>query len=162
MFTERFLSRLSLFHSSIIIVLISVSLSVLFIKHIENEHNHHAEVLREKTMELKKQILKVKVTSIFRNLEQRRRRHPVENGPGDELLKHQIKERIRATVADGNEYMWINKIINPEGGDGYAVRLVHPNKPETEGMLLSTNIQDVRGNTPYRTELEGVLTAGEV
>ena len=33
------------------------------------------------------------------------------------------------------------------GGDGYAVRRVHPNLIDTEGSLLSTKTTDIMGNT---------------
>ena len=63
---------------------------------------------------------------------------------------------------DDNSYIWINQIINYDGGDDYAIRLVHPNLRDTEGMKLSTNTKDVKGTTPYLTELEGVKANGEI
>ena len=61
-----------------------------------------------------------------------------------------------------DRYIWVNKILNYEGGDGYAVRLIHPNKELPEGELLSTNIQDEHGNYPFLGELNGIKTDGEV
>ena len=49
-----------------------------------------------------------------------------------------------------------------DGGDNYAIRRVHPNLIDTEGMLLSTNMTDIKGNYPYLTELEGVKKEGEI
>lgn len=65
------------------------------------------------------------------------------------------------TFADDG-YLWVNEITNWEGGDGYAIRRIHPNLKNTEGSLLSTNTKDIKGNLPYLTELEGVKKDGEV
>jgi PAS domain-containing protein len=80
----------------------------------------------------------------------------------DAFVREVIKNRIRNIYLPDHGYVWINEIRNMDGGDGYAIRLVHPNLPETEGMQLSTSIEDIRGNTPYLTELEGIKQNGEV
>ncbi|MDD3928202.1 MAG: sensor domain-containing diguanylate cyclase, partial [Sphaerochaeta sp.] len=61
-----------------------------------------------------------------------------------------------------NSYIWVNEVVNWEGGDDYAIRRIHPNLRDTVGTLLSTNMTDIRGNTPYKTELEGVKQNGEL
>lgn len=63
------------------------------------------------------------------------------------------------TFEDVNTYMWVNKILVPTGGDGYAIRVIHPNAKDTEYVLpLSTNTLDAAGKTtPYLTELNGVM-----
>jgi len=73
-----------------------------------------------------------------------------------------VRELVYATRLPQDGYVWINWVQNYKGGDDYAVRLIHPNLPETEGSALSTRTEDIRGNRPYRTELEGINTAGEV
>jgi len=77
-------------------------------------------------------------------------------------LKERIKNRIRGTQLLDHGYIWVNKVLNYDGGDDYAIRLVHPNLIKTEGMRLSTSMQDIKGNTPYLTELEGVKDKGEI
>lgn len=59
-------------------------------------------------------------------------------------------------------YYWINEIKNYKGGKNYAVRLIHPNPRSSEGMLLSTDMQDAIGDRPYERELEGINKDGEV
>lgn len=71
-------------------------------------------------------------------------------------VKSRIKDRIRNTNLSSNGYIWINEVLNYNGGDDYAIRLVHPNLVETEGEKLSTNIKDIKGNLPYLTELQGI------
>nr|WP_322016395.1 cache domain-containing protein [Clostridium butyricum] len=77
-------------------------------------------------------------------------------------VKSRIKDRIRNTNLSSNGYIWINEVLNYNGGDDYAIRLVHPNLVETEGEKLSTNIKDIKGNLPYLTELQGIKKNGEV
>lgn len=83
-----------------------------------------------------------------------------------ESLDHSSKERskhiIRNILFDSNRYIWVNEVLNFDGGDDYAIRTIHPNLPATEGSRLSTNTQDIKGNFPYKTELEGVKTQGDV
>ena len=58
--------------------------------------------------------------------------------------------------------MWINEVLKYDGGDGYAISRVHPNLRDTVGLSLSTSMTDIVGNTPYKTELEGIKRDGEL
>jgi diguanylate cyclase (GGDEF)-like protein len=80
----------------------------------------------------------------------------------DDTTKIKIIEKIKRSEFSNDSYIWVNEILNYDGGDNYAVRRVHPNLPETEGMYLSTNLIDIKGNLPYLTELEGVKKDGEL
>jgi len=80
----------------------------------------------------------------------------------DGIVRDRAKKLIRSVRFDSNRYVWVNEILNYTGGDGYAVRVVHPNLPETEGELLSTLTQDSNGDFPYKEELEGVKASGEL
>ena len=80
----------------------------------------------------------------------------------DQQIKKEIEEAIRKRKFSGDSYIWINEIINYEGGDNYAIRRVHPNLEETEGEFLSTSMEDVEGNLPYLEELEGINEDGEL
>ena len=80
----------------------------------------------------------------------------------DQSVLEHTRELIYRYQFDDNSYIWINQIINYDGGDDYAIRLVHPNLRDTEGMKLSTNTKDVKGTTPYLTELEGVKANGDI
>ncbi len=73
-----------------------------------------------------------------------------------------VAEKIKSLQFDRGSYIWVNEVLNYDGGDGYAIRRIHPNLPETEGMLLSTKMADIAGNLPYLEELEGVKANGEV
>lgn len=79
-----------------------------------------------------------------------------------EIAKSRCEAVIRSLRFPLNQYVWINEVRNYSGGPGYAVRAVHVAEPETEGMLLSTETPDVRGNLPYKEELEGVVAMGDI
>lgn len=87
-------------------------------------------------------------------------------GSNDELIDERTKLMVaglihyQTFVNDG--YIWVNEVINWEGGDRYAIRRIHPNLIDTEGSYLSTETTDIRGNLPYKTELEGIKRDGEL
>lgn len=80
----------------------------------------------------------------------------------DKIAKGFIYRLIHASVYGSDGYVWVNEILDYDGGDDYALRLIHPNLPETEGQLLSTNSEDATGRLPYLTELEGIRNHGEI
>lgn len=82
------------------------------------------------------------------------------------FIDAQVQEYIAKEIYDSkyseDSYIWVNEVVNYEGGDAYAIRRIHPNLRDTVGTLLSTSMTDVRGSTPYKTELEGVKQNGEL
>jgi len=79
----------------------------------------------------------------------------------NKLIKH-IKSYFYKVDAKNKRYLWVTEIKNYKGGDNYATRLIHPNLKETEGVFLSTNIKDIKGNKPYEIELDGINRKSEV
>ena len=77
-------------------------------------------------------------------------------------VENEMRKILYKTQYSDNGYMWINEIKNYGGGPEYAIRLIHPNLPETEGEYLSTNTMDVAGNYPYWEELVGIREKGEL
>ena len=45
----------------------------------------------------------------------------------DVLVKEEIHEYIHLQSYGGNQYIWVNEVLNMEGGDHYAIRRIHPN-----------------------------------
>lgn len=74
----------------------------------------------------------------------------------DTITKDYMYKELHDSVYEKNEYMWVNEILNYDGGDNYAVRLIHPDLKKTEGKYLSTNTTDIKGNLPYLDELNGI------
>ena len=72
-----------------------------------------------------------------------------------------IRNIVHQSNFSSGAYIWINEVVDFEGGPNYGIRQVHGNLPETEGMSLSTSMQDAKGNYPYLTELEGIKEHGE-
>jgi signal transduction histidine kinase len=80
----------------------------------------------------------------------------------DEISVERISTFIRDLRLIDNGYVWVNRIVNYQGGDKYAIRQIHPNLPHTEGDWLSTNTTDIQGKKPYEVELKGVKKDGEI
>ncbi|MGN0324609.1 MAG: response regulator [Oliverpabstia sp.] len=80
----------------------------------------------------------------------------------DEFVKKVEYKLFHKQQYAEDSYIWVNEVLNMEGGDNYAIRRIHPNLVDTEGEYLSTSMQDSKGNYPYETELEGIRENGEV
>jgi len=84
----------------------------------------------------------------------------------DELITNKLtmetREYLYTRISDDNRYVWVNKILNYQGGDEYATRLIHPNLKETEGEKLSTSMEDIKGNKPFLDELLGIKKDKEI
>lgn len=84
----------------------------------------------------------------------------------DDIIHNKIRTSIKNKISKlrliDNGYIWINEILDFNGGDRYATRFVHPNLPDTEGSFLSTNTLDSQGNKPYQIELDGMNQNGEL
>ena len=80
----------------------------------------------------------------------------------DKFVKNEMHTYLHAQIYEGNQYVWVNEVLNMEGGENYAVRTIHPNLVDSEGEYLSTDMQDVKGNYPYQSELEGIRETGSI
>lgn len=84
----------------------------------------------------------------------------------EENLKAIVKEvsipLIRRIELEDSGYIWVNEVVNYEGGEDYAIRRVHANLQDTEGQYLSTYAEDAYGNHPYQIELDGINEFGEI
>lgn len=114
--------------------------------------NHTIDELMDTTLSSYAQIEKGSIKGIF----------GVSNAYIEQRAKNEIGHIIRSRKFSNDSYIWVNEIISYEGGEDYAIRKVHPNLIETEGMLLSTEMQDIAGNLPYLEELEGIREHGEI
>jgi len=86
----------------------------------------------------------------------------ISRAAADEAVKKEIASEIHASRFPFDSYIWVNEVVNFDGGLNYAIRRVHPNLRDTEGAFLSTETRDVKGNRPYLTELEGVKKDGRI
>ena len=80
----------------------------------------------------------------------------------NDIVKVEIGDIIRSRKFSNNSYIWVNEVINYQGGKDYAIRRIHPNLKETEGQYLSTETPDIKGNLPYLDELKGINNKGEL
>ena len=79
----------------------------------------------------------------------------------DAMLEIAHKRIYEEKHFDG-AYIWIQKVLDYNGGDDYAIRLVHPNLSDTEGCYLSTNEVNQMGMKAYEIELQGIVADGEI
>lgn len=83
----------------------------------------------------------------------------------DALPKEQAERLFRQSIDQHyygeNTYIWVKKILNYEGGDNYAVTLMHPRDKSLEGKYLSTKEQ-ISGMFYNQEELKGILQDGQV
>lgn len=80
----------------------------------------------------------------------------------EEVVKKEIGDVLRNRKFSNGSYIWVNEIVDYEGGENYAIRRIHPNLRNTEGNYLSTDMEDVKGNLPYLEELDGINRNGEI
>lgn len=80
----------------------------------------------------------------------------------DSVVKQAIVDEIHNSTFAEDSYIWVNEVIDYNGGENYAIRRIHPNLRDTEGMYLSTSMTDIAGNLPYLEELEGIKRDGEI
>ena len=131
-------------------------------------NKNSARVAFESTLNLEKTIIKESVDNFIIDLEQTKNQlkhdspEMTDKEIEDTLFKY-IYTRLHSEQYQDGTYMWIEKVLNYDGGDNYAIRLVHPNLSETEGDFLSTNeINPVTNTRPYKEELDGIIKDGSV
>ena len=171
----RTVSKLNLMSSALIILILTVCfLSVFSYAHFKN-YSLYETGIRNQFYLSKKSFLKNAVQRTLADIEHERlswsgttARSDVPDGQPPQVrlspteLKEHIKDMIRRTQLIDGGYIRVNGIIDYRGGKDYAVRLVHPGRVDAEGMKLSTDMTDSKGNTPYLTELEGIKKDGEI
>lgn len=117
------------------------------------------------TLALKKDMLQETVDNFIRDLDMAKSEF-VKDSPNathaqvEEAMGQMARERIYGERFNDGAYMWVQKVVKYEGGDDYAIRLIHPNLTDTEGSYLSTNEVNSAGTRAYEEELEGVKDKG--
>ncbi len=151
------------------IALIASFLSLTYTQSLEKELTTKIEQLSASIINEKKLFLRNAVERTFFLIDNVRAQVKLDNADKElsaeqieAISVKQIGTLIRSLRLVNDGYIWVNHIIDYSGGDNYAVRLIHPNLPESEGMLLSTNMTDSQGNRPYAVELEGINRHGEL
>lgn len=80
----------------------------------------------------------------------------------DDAVLDFARTRLYTSDFGSDGYAWINKILNYDGGDDFAVRLIYPAHRDQEGALLSTSEVDAKGNRLLQDELDGIKAQGKV
>jgi len=155
--------------SGLTIVILVLFLAFIHIKGLYHEYQKKIEQLSSGIINEKQRFLKNAVNTTIYLIESERNQAKRELAFGkfsqkqiDLITIKRITPLIRDLRLIDDGYVWVNHIIDYGGGEKYAIRQIHPNLPHTEGEWLSTETTDIKGNTPYKTELEGVKTNGEI
>lgn len=156
--------RFYMFANLAILLFFALAISLFFVSSYRATAEKHYQELREEVLRSKHEFIRNAVERTVQVIDLQRSRCLSARGEScdEEAVKAWLHDYIRTLRLKDDGYLWINAVRDYAGGDGYAYRFVHPNLPETEGMPLSTGMQDIKGNTPYLTELEGVKKDGEI
>lgn len=151
------------------IVLLAVFIFVVHIRGLHQEYQKKINQLSAAIISEKKHFLENAVSRTIYMIESERdytkrvfSSRKLSQNQIDRISIKRISNSIRDLRLIDDGYVWVNRIIDYQGGERYAIRQIHPNLPHTEGEYLSTKATDIKGNTPYLTELEGVRTKGEI
>lgn len=126
-----------------------------------------AHMTYDATISVKKNMLKENVDNLIAFIdtcaEKFEEQHSDAGEAGlEEAMQDIARDKIYSETHVDGTYMWVQKVLDYEGGDDYAIRLIHPNLSNTEGSYLSTNAVNPDGSRPYEEELEGVKNNGSV
>lgn len=84
---------------------------------------------------------------------------------GDKIVsnKEDIKKFIQNIKfnKDQGDYTFVYGLLKKEGGDGFALMVVNPNRPDLQGQLLSTHYKDSKGFAFRQAFLDGINADGE-
>ncbi len=151
------------------ILLIAMVFTIVFTESLNKEYKTKIEQLSTGIINEKKRFLSDAVNRTIYLIESERKNSEYGNEFNtlsqtqiDEIAINRISTHIRNLRLIDDGYIWVNRIVNYQGGDNYAIRQIHPNLPETEGSWLSTKMTDIQGNRPYETELNGIKEHGEL
>ncbi len=152
-----------------LVILLALVLSLNYTHSLDEEYSHKINQLSSSILNEKKRFLRNTIERTVYYIEQERKRIRKENVSTDltaeqieAICVDKISRYLREMRLIDNGYIWVNRIIDYNGGDDYAIRQIHPNLPHTEGMWLSTNMMDIKGNRPYEAELNGMKKDGEL
>ncbi len=145
-------------------LMISLMLIILFSRVVTGIS---AKMTYDTTLEVKKNMLHEYVNNMTVFLDDARDDYLAEHPDAteEEIEKEMIAlahEKIYMEEHSDGAYMWVQKVLDYNGGDDYAIRLIHPNLSDTEGCYLTTNEVNQMGMKAYEIELEGIKKDGEI
>ncbi len=145
-------------------IIISMILIMVFSKVVSDIS---AKMTYDATLSVKKNMLYEYVNNLMIYLDDESRlymeAHPdADESELEEAMLALARRRIYEEEHFDGAYMWVQKVLDYNGGDDYAIRLIHPNLSDTEGCYLSTNEVNDMGMRAYEIELKGIISDGEI
>ena len=156
------------FRQSLLFIIVGLMISLMLIMVFSRVITQiSATMTYDTTMAVKKNMLKEYVNNMMIYLDDASADYLAEHpGADDEELEAAMlelaRERIYSEQHEDGAYMWVQKVLDFNGGDNYAIRLIHPNLSDTEGSYLSTNEVNQMGMKAYELELLGIKENGEI
>jgi diguanylate cyclase (GGDEF)-like protein len=126
-----------------------------------------ARTTEQSVLTVKKKEISSTVDNYIRKLDTEKTLYLTDHpGASAAEVKEHVYQTLRRWIytdqfEDGS-YPWVSEILSYEGGENYARRLIHPNLTDTEGMYLSTSMDDGTGYYLYEEELEGIRSQGYI
>ncbi|MBU1612451.1 MAG: hypothetical protein KKC99_11470, partial [Proteobacteria bacterium] len=124
---KRSIRRLFYIGSISSIIILAGALSFLYARSLTEEFNNKIGQLSQSLIEEKQRFMQNAVERTIQYIEHERahirQEYADKHLPDDELesiTKERIKDLIRATRLIDNGYIWVNQIVNYDGGDNYA------------------------------------------
>lgn len=126
-----------------------------------------AQAAYDAALEVKRTMLRENVENTISYIDACANRYVRENPGADKEeteaeMAEIAREKIYSEIHIDGTYMWVQKVLDYNGGDNYAIRLIHPNLSDTEGEYLSTGTLNPAGIKAYEEELNGVRENGSV
>lgn len=148
------------------ICILFLSFYFVYLSNLKKEQQNTISLLSANLLSERKQLLKSSVLQVI-TMTDNTRKYFLGLGLDPEQAERQTSELLRPIIRDirigkENNYIWVNKVLNYEGGDNFAIVVVNPNQAMPEGSYLTTNYRDAEGNTPFKTELDGINKDGEL
>lgn len=122
------------------LVLLACLLTYLYTQSLTSEYQNKIDQLSTSLIAEKKRFLRNAVERTLYLIESER--EYVRKLYGESLSDEELENKTKARIGDlirqlrliDNGYIWVNRIVNWDGGDNYAIRAIHPNLPNTEGV----------------------------
>eukprot|EP01029_Cantina_marsupialis_P004402 TRINITY_DN14424_c0_g3_i1.p1 TRINITY_DN14424_c0_g3~~TRINITY_DN14424_c0_g3_i1.p1 ORF type:complete len:655 (-),score=13.10 TRINITY_DN14424_c0_g3_i1:201-2165(-) len=158
------------FYIAMVLIILIFTLSNVYIynRSTKRINQDHIEQTRDQVIQSKKEYIKSAVERTFSEIEILEQllldnpKYQSDSALFKKVFYEQVRQLIHRTPLKDSGYIWVNEILNYEGGDNFAIRIAHPSLVHEEEKYLSTSYTDIKGNQPYVMALNGLKKDGEL
>ncbi len=155
---EDNISTVIIFSSMLIISMLVISISYFFISRQYGILDREIKDTRENFIDLQKREIKREVDSVVEYIKYKK---SLKNY-NEKKLKNEVKKWVQYIKFgdDKNNYIFIYKIINYQGGKKFAKMLLNPNRKDLEGKFISDDYKDEDGKEFRKIFLKDIRKKG--